>query len=433
MERNIRLVEPVMPTQPKAKRVAAYARVSSGKDAMLHSLSAQISYYSDMIQEHCGWQYCGVFADEAMTGTKENRPGFQHLLDECRAGNIDLIITKSISRFSRNTVTLLQTVRELKLLGVDVFFEEQHIHTMSADGELMMTLLASFAQAESLSASENQKWRIKKNFESGIPWDGTLLGYRLVDGQYVIVPEEAAIVRRIFSEYLAGYGYEAIATHLNKDGLRTRFGSTFWHSSIDTILHNYTYTGNLILQKTYRDNHITKHRLMNNGEYTKYLVEGAHEPIVSIEEFEQAQKISDERAEHFKCAHSFKTYPFSGKMRCLCCGKNYRRKTTKSRIVWICGTFNRYGKSACPTSKQIPEETLYDVCCELLGLKAFDEQIFADRVNEIRVGENNKLFFEMTDGQVIETIWKDISRAESWTPEKKETARLHGKRRHIKK
>ena len=152
MERIIKRVDPSLPVQPKTTRVAAYARVSSGKDAMLHSLSAQVSHYSDMIQRHPGWQYCGVYADEALTGTKDNRENFQRLLQECYAGNVDMIITKSISRFARNTVTLLQTVRELKRFGVDVYFEEQNIHTMSADGELMMTILASYAQEESLSA-----------------------------------------------------------------------------------------------------------------------------------------------------------------------------------------------------------------------------------------------------------------------------------------
>lgn len=167
MERIVERVDFNIPEQPKALRVCAYARVSTGKDAMLHSLSAQVSYYSKMIQSHAGWQYCGVYSDEGMTGTKNQRSGFQQMLEECRKGNIDLIITKSISRFARNTVTLLQTVRELKSLSVDVFFEEQHIHTISSDGELMMTILASFAQEESLSASENQKWRVRKAFENG--------------------------------------------------------------------------------------------------------------------------------------------------------------------------------------------------------------------------------------------------------------------------
>ncbi len=204
------------------KRVAAYSRVSSGKDTMLHSLSAQVSYYSDYIQRHPGWLYCGVFSDEAMTGTKENRPGFQALLKECRERKIDLIITKSISRFARNTVTLLETIRELKELGIDVYFEEQNIHTISPDGELMMTILTAYAQEESRSVSENQKWRVKRQFEDGKPWDGTLLGYRYYDGKYVIHPEEAEIVRRIFREYLSGKGVDRIANELNDEGNKTR-------------------------------------------------------------------------------------------------------------------------------------------------------------------------------------------------------------------
>ena len=190
------------PKLERKKRVAAYARVSSGKDAMLHSLSAQVSHYSDLIQRNSDWLYAGVYADEAKTGTKDSRADFQRLIADCHAGKIDMVITKSISRFARNTVTLLQTVRDFKAWEVDIFFEEQNIHTMSADGELMLTILASYAQEESRSASENQKWRIKRNFEEGMPWNGAMLGYRLKDGRYEIVPKEAALVRRIITSTL---------------------------------------------------------------------------------------------------------------------------------------------------------------------------------------------------------------------------------------
>ena len=161
-------IAPIAPVQ-KRKRVAAYARVSSGKDAMLHSLAAQVSYYSELIQRNPQWEYAGVYADENLSGTKEARPEFQRMLRDCREGKIDRILCKSTSRFARNTVTLLETVRDLKALGIDVFFEEQNIHTLSADGELMLSILASYAQEESLSASENQKWRVRKNFEEGKP------------------------------------------------------------------------------------------------------------------------------------------------------------------------------------------------------------------------------------------------------------------------
>ena len=169
IDRIVEKKAPVNSAQPRLTRVAAYARVSTGKDAMLHSLSAQVGYYSAMIWNHRGWLYSGVYSDEARTGTKYERPGFQKLLEDCRAGKIDMIITKSVSRFSRNTVDFLETVRELKALGVDVFFEEQNIHSISKGGELMMTLISGISQEESRSASENVKWRIRKNFEAGIP------------------------------------------------------------------------------------------------------------------------------------------------------------------------------------------------------------------------------------------------------------------------
>lgn len=219
MERKIKQVPLQKMQAPKLTKVAAYARVSSGKDAMLHSLSAQVSYYNELIQRHPGWVFCGVYADEALTGTKADRKNFTRLLKDCRAGKVDMVITKSISRFARNTVTLLETVRELKLIGVDVYFEEQNIHSISADGELMLSILASYAQEESLSTSENQKWRIKRNFENGMPWNGTLLGYRYEHGKYVIVPEEAEIVQLIFDSYLSGMGITAIMKTLNKKGI----------------------------------------------------------------------------------------------------------------------------------------------------------------------------------------------------------------------
>lgn len=425
MERRIKQIKFTTPVQPKATRVAAYARVSTGKDAMLHSLSAQVSYYSDMIQNHSGWLYCGVFSDEAFTGTKENRPGFQALMAQCRTGQIDMVITKSISRLSRNTITLLETTRELKSLGVDVYFEEQNIHTMSADGELMMTILASFAQEESRSASENMKWRVRRNFENGIPWHCIMLGYRIEDEQYRIVPEEAEIVRRIFREYLKGKGYTALATELNEEGVLTRNGNIWTPCTVKLLLRNYTYTGNLMLQKTFRENHITKKKMKNRGEQPMYHAEGTHDCIVDLDTFLSVQQEMAIRAKHFNApdGKDLKRYPFSNKLVCDGCGKNYRRKKTAARDVWICKTFNSFGKAYCPTSKQIPEETLMEISARVLGTDQFDEIIFAEEVEQIRVGSNNLLTFVFRDGSTTQTIWADRSRAESWTSERRATAR----------
>lgn len=256
----------ILPKLARKTRVAAYARVSNGKDAMLHSLATQVDYYKKTIQENNEWEFIGVYADEALTGTKDSRAEFQQLLSDCRKGKIDMIITKSISRFARNTVTLLETIRELKSINVDVFFEEQNIHSISGDGEMILTFLATFAQEESRSASENMKWRVKKDFEQGIIFGGkSFLGYRLKNKKLIIVPEEAEIVRMIYQLYIDGNGDEQICKLLESKGIVPK-SKTRWHwSTINSILNNYNYTGDLILQKTYRENHLTKKRKVNNG------------------------------------------------------------------------------------------------------------------------------------------------------------------------
>ena len=399
---------------PKLKRVAAYARVSSGKDAMLHSLSAQVSYYSELIQKHSGWQYAGVYADEALTGTKDNRENFQRLLADCRSGKVDMIITKSISRFARNTVTLLETVRELKNMGVDVFFEEQNIHSLSADGELMLTILASYAQEESLSASENQKWRIRRNFENGMPWNGTMLGYRYEDGTLVVEPTEAEIVSRIFTEYLGGSGMTAIAKRLNADGIPTRFGNDWGKTSVGKVLQNYAYTGNLLLQKYRRVDHLTKRDEPNNGALPKYHITDAHEPIIPLRSFNAVQEeIKRRAAKHTHPGVKRKEYPFSGKLICTGCGKHYRRKVKESGPVWICTTYNTHGKAACP-SKAIPESVLEAIADEVGGI---------GKITALQACEGNTLVLTLTNGEQIVKRWQDRSRRQSWTPEMKEAAR----------
>ena len=409
---------PVQPI-PKLTRVAAYARVSSGKDAMLHSLSAQVSYYNRTIQNHPGWIFCGVYADEALTGTRDTREQFQRLLADCRAGKLDLVVTKSISRFARNTLTLLESVRELKALGVDVYFEEQNIHSLSSDGELILTILASYAQEESLSASENQKWRVRHNFQNGMPWNGTMLGYRYRDGKLEIEPDEAETVKRVFEDYLSGFGMTAIAKRLNTDGIPTRYGNTWGKASIKAVLQNYAYTGNLLLQKYWRADHLTKRDVPNNGEFPKYHITDSHEPIISLRQFNAVQEEIKRRAEkHTRPGIKRNTYPFTGMVVCGGCGKHYRRRTTKTGPVWIYTTFNTMGKAYCP-SKQIPEKTLISITEEVLG----SIDALPDRITAIRAEKNNTLVFCFKDGSEAVKRWQDRSRAESWTEEMKEAAR----------
>ncbi|NLV87532.1 MAG: recombinase family protein [Clostridiales bacterium] len=422
MARNIsKVTRPkAVHTLPKLTRVAAYARVSSGKDAMLNSLSAQVSYYSELIQKRSDWQYAGVYADEAVSGTKDNRAGFNELLVDCRAGKIDIVITKSISRFARNTVTLLETVRELKSLGIGVLFERENIYSLSGDGELMLTILASFAQEESLSVSENCKWRIRDRFKQGEPNNGTIFGYRLVQGKYYIMPEEAEIVQQIFSDYLGGMGRTAIAQKLNAQGYESRLGKPFAESSISVILRNEKYVGNMLLQKTFIADHISKKKCVNRGELPMYFIENSHEAIVDSDTFQRVQDEITRRALRYHPAQTAPPkYPFTGMIRCGCCGSYYRRKHASAgskyeKIVWICNTFNSRGKSNCPESKQIPEDILKAVTAEALGIDNFDENTFTAQMSEIKVPEAGRLIFIFKNGSTIEKTWQNPSRSLSW-------------------
>ena len=421
MERTVQKVK-FPPRQPKLKRVAAYARVSSGKDAMLHSLAAQVEYYSNFIRRHPGWEYVGVYADEAKTGTKDSREQFQQLLTDCKAGKIDHIVTKSISRMARNTVTLLETVRELKNLGISMYFEEQNIDTGTADGELMLSILASYAQEESLSASENQKWRVRQNFENGQPWRGFMLGYRYKDGQYIVVPEEAEIVRSIYADFLDGKGVTAIMKRLNKEGILTQQGFTWHKSAVTRVLKNYTYTGNLLLQTKYRENHLTKRTLVNHGQLPQYHATDTHEPIIDIGTYNSVQLEMYRRAQKYGKSQTSGKYPFSGMITCALCGKHYRRKVTATGPVWICSTYNTHGKAACP-SKAIPESTLMEIAASVSA---------TGKITAVTAHNDNTLEFTLADGTVTVNRWQDRSRAASWTPEMRAAAGQKTRERNVK-
>lgn len=423
MERNVEKVNFGISARPRALRVCAYARVSTGKDAMLHSLSTQVSYYSDLIQNHPGWLYCGVYSDEAMTGTKSRRDEFQHMIEDCRQGKIDLVITKSISRFARNTVTLLQVVRELKSLGVDVFFEEQHIHTISSDGELMITILASYAQEESLSASENQKWRVRKAFENGELMNlRFLFGYDITANGIKVNEKEAAIVREIFSRFNSGESMSSIGKDLDIRGYKGALGGSWCTERIRCTLSNEKYLGNALLQKRYRNNHIEKKLIPNKGELPMYYAEGTHEPIIDSATFEQAQEKLRELAQKSAKRKKYTRSAFTGIIQCGECGNTYKRITYLGKHFWNCTTFQTKGKAEC-AAKRIPEETLEALTCEVLGTDKLEPNIVKQNILAIRAEKNNVIVFCLKSGAEIVKRWKDRSRAESWTPEMREQAR----------
>ena len=403
-----------LPQLERKLRVCAYARVSSGKDAMLHSLSAQVSYYNNLIQNNNEWQFVGIYADEAISGTKDTREEFNRMLEDAKEGKIDLIITKAISRFARNTVTLLATIRELTALGVDVYFEEQKIHSISGEGEMILTLLASVAQEEARSVSENMKWRIKKNFEEGKPWGAILYGYKVINNVYYIVEEEAEVIRLIYKLYLEGYGKETLARKLNELGYKTRGGYPWSDSSVRMILNNYDYTGNLILQKTYRLDYISKKTVVNHGEVPKYHVEDSHEPIIDLETWNKVQEETKRRNAKIKRKKQPINNPLKGIIKCGCCGKNYLRKENPYRTVWGCATYQKKGVAGC-SSKRIDEEEI------LKAIESFN--IDVNSIKKIVVNNDMSLYIYNKDGTEIKTTWKIHSRKDSWTDEMKEKAR----------
>lgn len=434
-EKTMTIARMEAPAQlPVRKRVAAYARVSMEKDAMLHSLAAQVSYYSDLIQRNPEYEYAGVYADEGLSGTRESRPEFQRMLKDCRDGKIDRILCKSISRFARNTVVLLETVRELKGLGVSIYFEEQNIDTMSGDGEFMLSILASFAQEESRSVSENCKWRVRKKFEQGIPTGFGMYGYEVRNGVFTIVPEEAEVVRRIFRMYLEGMGSVRIMKALIEENIPAPEGGLWNASVIMMMLRNEKYAGDLLLQKFFTNNHIEKKQCFNRGELPQYFVAEDHEPIIDRETFDAVQAEIARRAAMYtvagkKAAEDAEddmaeltpAMELNDRIHCGICGKKYRRKMAKlgtpyAAPIWICGTYSYRGKAYC-ASKQIPEKILIDLFMEVLGT---DHS--ADEIDHVEMHPNNRVMFVFTDEHAEEHFWKDYSRRDSWDAEKRKKA-----------
>ena len=435
--KKIEITRPVLPTR---KKVAAYARVSMESDRMMHSLSTQVSYYNVLIQSNPEWEFAGVYADNFISGTStEKRTEFQRMLADCEAGKIDIVLTKSISRFARNTVDLLETVRHLKELGIEIQFEKEHINSLSDDGELMLSLLASFAQEESRSISENARWAIQKRFEKGIP-NGhfRVYGYRWEGDDLVPVPEEAAIVKRIYQNFLDGKSRLETERELAAEGITTRDGCRWVDSNIKSVLSNITYTGNLLLQKEFIEDPVTKKRRKNKGQLPQYFVENTHEPIIDMETFQYVQDEMARRRELGALANkSLNITCFTGKIKCGFCGKSFMHNTRKNRAkftttytnedgmytTWVCGSRKQKQKGDPCVAKEIPDKILKACCAEVLGLAEFDDEVFAERIERIDVPDGGILVFHFYDGTEVTKEWESTAKKDCWTDEHKDRQR----------
>ena len=357
---RVNIIQPKDKTRFSKKRVCAYARVSTESEKQGESFENQVAYYEKMISLNPEYEFVGVFADRGITGTTDNRPEFKKMLALTEQGKIDLIITKSISRFARNTTVMLEVVRELKNINVEVKFEKENISTLSGDGEFMLTVLASFAQEESKNISDNIKWRIRSDFKKGKFMINTkhFLGYdRDKDGGLIINEEQAAIVRKIYDCYVGGMSTVKIARTFAEEGIKTLKGKDRWTSSaILVILKNEKYKGDVLCQKTYMPDHLSRGTIINQGKLNQYYIKNNHDPIVSEEVWEQVQQIMAENRNKKNITKSSKynkRYPLSGMLFCSKCGATLKRriwnsKLTCKKVVWQCTTYIAEGVAHCP-------------------------------------------------------------------------------------
>ena len=422
--KKIERIEPTIPQIIQKKKVAAYARVSAASDRLNHSLSAQISYYNHLIQKNSEWEYAGVYADSFISGTSiKKRPEFQQMIADCEAGKINLILTKSISRFARNTVDLLSTVRHLKAIGVEVRFEKENISSTSSSGEIMLSILASFAQEESINISNNVKWGVRKRFEQGIPHGHfQVYGYRWEGNQLVIVPDEAAVVKRIFQNFLDGKSRWETKKEFAAEGITTRAGNKWVDYTIKQVLTNIIYTGTLMMQKYYAENPLSHKLVKNAGELPKYIVDNHHEAIIDKETFCYVQQEMARRKALGPLANkSINKSCFTTKIKCPVCGCNYERHTRKegkSKAYWVCGSIHKKGIK-CSVGGTINHEGLKRVCAKVLGLDEFDEKTFTERVEMLMVPSRNIIEFHMKDGSIITESCPNTGRKDRWTDEER--------------
>jgi site-specific DNA recombinase len=335
-------------TEKKKIRVAAYCRVSTDHEEQIGSFQNQVEYYTNLINSKPDWELAGIFADEGISGTRiKKREGFQKMIKACREGKVDRVITKSISRFARNTADCLRYSRELRDMGIPILFEKENIDTMAASGELLFTILSSLAQEESRNISENVAWGIRSRFKQGTPQINTtrFMGYdKDKDGNLIINQEQAKVVKRIYREFLEGWNTREIAHHLIEDEIPGVTGKVAWPPvTIERMLQNEKYKGDLLMQKWYTVDFLNKKRAANDGKLDQFYVQGAHEPIVSEEDWEAAQE-ELKRRKCFAEKHNIKetstitSTGFFGRVFCEKCGGHFVRVNYKGSkaVLWKC-------------------------------------------------------------------------------------------------
>jgi len=365
----------------KKLRVAIYCRVSTDSDEQLVSLEAQKNHYESYIKANSEWEFAGLYFDEGISGTKKaKRVALLQMMKDCEQGKIDFIITKSISRFARNTTDCLEMVRKLIDLGIFVFFEKENLNTGSMESELMLSILSSLAESESVSISENSKWAIQKRFQNGtFTISYPPYGYKNVNGEMVVDPMQAEVVKFIFAETLAGKSSGVIASELQERKIPSRKGGNWTPTTVRGILSNEKYVGDVIFQKTYTDSHFNRHT--NYGERDQYMMQNHHEAIISREDFEAVGLLINQRAKEKgirKGTSKYQNrYPFSGKIICGECGAKFKRRIhSTSRIKYAAWCCNQHIEDISKCSLQfIREDTLEQAFVRMMNKMVFGRKV----------------------------------------------------------
>ncbi len=394
-------------------RVAAYCRVSTDSDEQATSSEAQVEHYTEFIQKNPEWEFAGIYADDGISGTNtKNRDEFNRMIEDCEAGTIDMIITKSISRFARNTLDCLKYIRQLKDKNIPVFFEKEAINTMDAKGEVLITIMTSLAQQESQSLSQNVKLGLQFRYQNGQVQvnHNHFLGYtKDEEGNLVIDPEQAEVVKRIYREYLEGYSMDKIAKGLEADGILTGAGKTkWWTSTINKILRNEKYIGDALLQKTYTTDFLNKTRVKNNGIVPQYYVEGNHEAIIPKDIFLRVQEelvrrrvvktSANGKKRSYSCNHCFAQIVICGE-----CGEMFRRIHWNNRgcksIVWRC--LSRLECHARTVYETVLENVVIQAINTLLGDKSTYQAQLQQNIAKV-IREAQKSTADDIDEQLME-------------------------------
>ena len=406
-------------------RVAAYCRVSTNSEEQLTSYEMQKKVYTELIQGKPEWCIAGIYADEGISGTRaDKRDEFQRMIKDCYKHRIDYIITKSVSRFARNTAECIEFVRQLKALGIGVIFEEQNCDTLKCDSELLLTIHAGFAQAESESMSRNITWSYRKKFEQGEVMFNykKMVGYRKgTDGKPEIIPEEAEIIRQIFDMYLAGMTLREIRDKLHEEGVETKCGKVKWSiSTLQSILRNEKYCGDAILQKTITVDPISKIHKKNTGEAPMYYVKDNHVGIISHEDFNRTQ---EEIAKRMNVRPStdknsvtgqgkYSRYALSDILRCGECGTKFRRitwsKKGKKKIVWRCGNRLDYGTQFCSTAPTVEETELQRAIVRAMSLFSKEEFDEFNATMEASIGDALGISADASEVDMLTTRIKQL-------------------------